>query len=130
QGAGYFISAVPGATNYAWTVSGGTIASGQGSASITVNWNGAGSGNVSVLPSGVCGTAVSATSLSVTVNANPTVNINAAPSATVCQGTSVTLSASATAGTGGNQLLSYLWSNGSTATSIFTTTSNTRNVTV
>jgi hypothetical protein len=33
---------------YAWSVSGGTIVSGQGSSAVTVGWNGSGSGNVTV----------------------------------------------------------------------------------
>ena len=37
-----------GMTNYAWTISGGIIASGQGSNSITVNWGAQGAQNISV----------------------------------------------------------------------------------
>ncbi|MEA3447999.1 MAG: T9SS type A sorting domain-containing protein [Bacteroidota bacterium] len=43
---------------YNWTVTGGTIASGDGTASITVDWGAAGTGNVSVVAQdGTCGNA-------------------------------------------------------------------------
>ncbi|WP_111707883.1 GEVED domain-containing protein [Lutibacter citreus] len=41
---------------YTWTITGGTIASGQGTNSITVNWDAAGNGNLSVVGSNGCGT--------------------------------------------------------------------------
>ncbi len=45
----------PRATAYQWTVTGGTLASGQGTAAITVNWGAAGAGAVSaVATSGEC----------------------------------------------------------------------------
>jgi PKD repeat protein len=51
----YSIASVTGATNYTWSVpSDATIASGQGSTSISVNF-GTTSGNVTVLPSNICG---------------------------------------------------------------------------
>jgi len=67
---GYSISSVSGATNYTWTVpSGASIASGQGTTSITVNFGcGASSGNVTVTPSNGSGSGGSS-SLPVTVAA-------------------------------------------------------------
>ena len=47
-GVAYFIEK-PRATAYQWTVTGGTIAGGQGTAAITVNWGAAGAGAVSAL---------------------------------------------------------------------------------
>jgi len=54
-GVAYSIDAVPGATDYTWTVpTGATIASGQGTTGITVNF-GTSSGNVSVRAENDCG---------------------------------------------------------------------------
>ena len=55
SGVTYSVPTGTGAT-YAWTVTGGTIASGQGSNSITVNW-GTTDGTVSVLKTLACGSA-------------------------------------------------------------------------
>jgi hypothetical protein len=72
-GVGYSISAVGGATSYIWTVpSGASVASGQGTTSITVNWGSSG-GNVTVTPANANGCTGNSSSLSVTVNPNPLV---------------------------------------------------------
>jgi hypothetical protein len=53
----YSCASVAGATSYQWSVLGGSIASGQGTSSITVNWNNSGTtGSLSVAASNVCGT--------------------------------------------------------------------------
>ena len=67
-GVAYSIPAVSGATTYTWTVpTGATIASGQGSNSILVNYAcGASSGNLSVTASNACGSG-GTNSMSVTV---------------------------------------------------------------
>ncbi|MFN7329626.1 MAG: beta strand repeat-containing protein, partial [Bacteroidota bacterium] len=58
---------------YAWTVSGGSIASGAGSNSITVNWGAAGSGSVNLIETiTATGCATTATVFNVTVNPLPT----------------------------------------------------------
>ena len=69
QGVAYSIAAVPGANNYTWTVpNSATIASGQGSTSITVNFT-TGSGAISVTANDTCG---SSAAQSLTVSAgNP-----------------------------------------------------------
>ncbi len=73
NGVAYSISNVNGATTYAWTAPAGTsIASGQGSTSITVNW-GSTSGLVAVTPANANGCNGTAATLSVTVNPLPTV---------------------------------------------------------
>ena len=99
NGAGYSISNVSGATTYTWLVpSGASIASGQGTTSITVNFGcGATSGNVSVTPSNPGGSGGSS-SLAVTVT-----NVGAAGSITgvsaVCTGqTGVAYSISSVSG--------------------------------
>jgi autotransporter-associated beta strand protein len=68
SGAGYSIASVSGATNYTWEApSGASVASGQGTTSITVNFGCAAvSGNVSVTPSNGGGSGGSS-SLAVTV---------------------------------------------------------------
>ena len=68
-GLGYSISSVSGATTYTWTVpSGASIASGEGTTSITVNYScSAVSGNVQVTPGNANGCTGTAGSLSVTV---------------------------------------------------------------
>ncbi|MGA2140239.1 MAG: glycosyl hydrolase family 28 protein, partial [Verrucomicrobiia bacterium] len=69
NGVSYSISSVSGATTYAWTVpSGASIASGQGTTSITVNYGcSAVSGNVTVTPSnGSCNGTLSSQVVTVT----------------------------------------------------------------
>jgi hypothetical protein len=99
SGAGYSIASVSGATTYAWVVpSGASVASGQGTTSITVNFGcGAISGNVSVTPSNPGGSGGDG-SLAVTVT-----NVSAAGLITgtsaVCTGqTGVAYSISAVGG--------------------------------
>ncbi len=107
---------------YTWSYSGtnATIASGQGTNSITVNYaTNATSGTWTVTPSNACGNGTAQT-LVVTVNAIPaTPTISGSPT-TFCSGGSVTLTSSA--GT------SYLWSNGATTQAINVTTSGSYSV--
>ena len=72
SGVAYIIPAVSGATSYTWTVpSGASIASGQGTTSIVVDYSCvAVSGNISVTANNDCGTS-GARTLPVTVNAAP-----------------------------------------------------------
>ncbi len=102
-GVSYSISAVSGATTYTWTVpSGASVASGQGTISITVNW-GSTSGNITVTPSNSCNTGT-ANSLAVTVN--PAVTANAGTDATTCVGETITLNG--TPG-GGDGTYTFTW---------------------
>lgn len=64
NGLAYSVTAITGYT-YTWVITGGTLASGQGTSAITVNWSGAGSGQVEVTASNGCGSA-SPVTLSVT----------------------------------------------------------------
>lgn len=67
----YSITTVPGATNYNWTVSApASIASGQGTPAISVNWGNAPSGSVCVNLTSVCGISPD-TCLPVQINAAP-----------------------------------------------------------
>jgi autotransporter-associated beta strand protein len=90
--------------NYAWTVAGGAIASGAGTASITVNWAAAGAGTVQLVETVIAtGCSTSTPNYNVTINPNPTPSILGLNS--VCAGqTGVTYT---TANVGGN---SYAWS--------------------
>ncbi|QKG56903.1 gliding motility-associated C-terminal domain-containing protein [Hymenobacter sp. BRD128] len=58
----------PRATAYQWTVTGGTIASGQGSANITVNWGTAGAGAVRAVATNAVGCQSDAFTLPVIIN--------------------------------------------------------------
>lgn len=73
QGIHYTIPAIPGVTNYVWTVpAGAVIASGQNTTNITVNFDsGSTSGNVSVYGTNTCGTGAASDPLPVTVNPLP-----------------------------------------------------------
>jgi PKD repeat protein len=86
----YSISTVSGATGYNWTVPvGATVASGQNTASITVDF-GTNSGNVSVTPTNSCGNGGQA-SKAVTIapcGSAPVANFSANPT-TICAGESI-----------------------------------------
>ncbi len=89
-GVSYSISSVSGATSYNWTVpSGASVASGQGTTSITVNF-GTTSGNVSVTPVNSCGNGGN-NSVAVTVSAcgsAPVADFSGSPT-TICEGSTV-----------------------------------------
>ena len=122
----YSISSVSGATIYTWAVpSGASIAGGQGTTSITVNW-GATSGNVMVTPANANGCTGILSSQAVTVN--PTLSCSVSPSsAAICAGGSQIFTVTPSSGTPG---YTYLWGDGSTGTSITTNTAGTYSVTV
>lgn len=115
----YSITSVSGATSYLWTVpTGAVVNSGQGTTNISVTFGGS-SGSITVTPSGTCGTG-NTSSLTVTVNAPPVVNLGA--DVTQCGGT-VSLNAQ-------NPGNVYVWSTGATTQSITVSTSGTYSVTV
>jgi T5SS/PEP-CTERM-associated repeat protein len=89
SGDAYSISSVSGATTYTWTVpSGATIASGQGTTSITVNYScSAISGTVQVTPSNANGCTGGAGNLSITVTSVGAAG-SISGSTAVCAGTS------------------------------------------
>ena len=102
-GVGYSISAVNGATTYTWAVpSGASVATGQGSTSITVDWGSTG-GNVTVMPANGNGCMGTGASLPVTVNLAPDVTSSPSPQTFCGVGTaSLFVSATGTA-------LTYQW---------------------
>ncbi len=83
-------------SSYAWTVTGGAIASGDGTSGITVDWGlTAGSGNVSVVAT--TGTCTQTLNQSVSINALSSITLSSNPS--ICLGaTSASLGYSATTG--------------------------------
>ena len=95
----YSVVNTPGST-YAWTITGGTILTGDGTNSITTNWSGSGNATISVTETNSFGCVGSAVSIPVTVNALPLAD--AGSSVGVCIGQSVQLNA-----TGG---VNYSWS--------------------
>lgn len=68
-----------GGSNYNWTVTGGTIATGQGTSSITVNWSGSGSVSVNISNQGSC--APTSCKLDVVLETPPTLTVE---DATLC----------------------------------------------
>ena len=101
------------AAAYAWS---------NGATTPTISVNAAGSFSVTLTGSNGC-TATSAAT-TVTLTSLPTANITTSGATSICQGSSVSLSA--TSGTG----YTYLWSNGATAQTITATASGAYSVTV
>jgi hypothetical protein len=58
-------------SNYAWTITGGVVASGAGTNSITVNWGSVGLGNVSVVETSASGCVGTAVNKGVTISSTP-----------------------------------------------------------
>ncbi|MCC6278958.1 MAG: proprotein convertase P-domain-containing protein [Saprospiraceae bacterium] len=75
----YSFPAITGATGYAWSVTGGTIVSGQNTTSIVVNWGAGAGGNVCASALSTCGTGPQAC-FPVVVNALPVANAGATAS--------------------------------------------------
>jgi gliding motility-associated-like protein len=104
-GVTYSVSNVA-STNYTWTVpAGASITSGANTNAITVNF-GASAGTVSVIAVGTCGTATA----SINVSLNPPLSLTVTPNAaSICAGSSTTLTASGAT--------SYTWSPAATLSS-------------
>ena len=81
----YSVTAVPGATSYTWTVpTGATVASGQGTEAISINWGTAASGQVCVTANNDCGSSAQAC-YNITIDETPASPI-APADATICAG--------------------------------------------
>ncbi|MGL2964505.1 PKD-like domain-containing protein [Flavobacterium sp. RSB2_4_14] len=139
NGVTYSVPAIANASGYVWTLpSGATIASGNNTNAITVDFNtSAVSGNITVLGTNACGNGIISANFPVTINPLPIAAGNITGSATVCQGqNSVIYSVPAiTYATG------YTWvlpsgatitagSNTNTITVAFSTTAVSGNITV
>ncbi|MDP3928569.1 MAG: hypothetical protein Q8R57_06065, partial [Bacteroidota bacterium] len=111
----YAIAANAGRT-YQWTINGGTITSGQGTASVTVQWTSAGTGTLVAYDSvNATGCATSSSIYSVTVN--PIISANSITgNQTICTGSTPT-SFVGTSPAGGNGSYSYLWESSTTSAS-------------
>lgn len=98
----YTTAAISGA-DYTWSVTGGTIASGQGSNSIQVDWGASGPGSVEVFATNAQGCSSAIVTLPVTIAALPVAN--AGLDVAICQGQSTGLGGSPTGPAGS----SYAW---------------------
>jgi gliding motility-associated-like protein len=99
----YSVNAFPGYT-YTWTVTNGTILSGQGTGSIGVNWPNVGSGTVSVTGISDCGCPSASIDTTVTILSAPIAD--AGNDTTICLGDSVLIGGSPTGPLG----TIFLWS--------------------
>ena len=118
SGVTYTIAAVPGATNYTWTVpAGAAITAGSGTTSITVNYSlTAANGAVTVFASNSCGSGpASSEAVSVNIKPNTPLIIANGGSTLFCEGGSVLL-------TGPTVGYNYLWSPGGITTQTNTVT--------
>lgn len=95
----YTVASVPTASGYNWTISGGgTIASGQGSNSITINWTTSGGPyQVSVVAQNNCGSSTAQT-MDVTVQPSPTAPTVTTSGDTICEGETATITATGSTG--------------------------------
>ncbi|GAB3634825.1 hypothetical protein GCM10027422_04150 [Hymenobacter arcticus] len=120
-GIGYSIKN-PRSTAYQWTVTGGTIASGQGSTSITVNWGAAGTGAVRATTSNAQGCVSAAFTLPVLIN-QVLQTVKPTGPVSVCQADGpYTYSTPAIAGS------SFAWQLFGTATGTLVSTGNTTSI--
>ncbi len=83
----YSVSASSG-TSFTWTVTGGTITSGQGTNVVNVNWGNGPNGSISVIGYNSKGCASTSITLNVFIQS---VVVNAGPNSAICLGNSVTL---------------------------------------
>ena len=100
----YSISAVSGASGYNWTVSGGSIVSGQGTTSISVYFNAGTSATVSVASRNSCGNTSAYTTKSISINTTPSQPGTISGTASVCEASTYLYSISPVSGA-----TSYTW---------------------
>ncbi len=81
-GSTYFVT--PPGGNYTWTVTGGVITSGQGTDVISIDWDSAGSGMITVIDTNSFGCAGTLQTLNVTINPLPVPSLIFGPD-TVCE---------------------------------------------
>ena len=113
-------------TAYTWTVLGGTIVSGQGTRTITVDWTETGAKSVSVSTVDANG-CIGAANFAVTVSQDPSVSLNT-NAAVLCQGENMTLTATVTGGAGAPTFQWYSSSNNTTWDKIEGATASTYDV--
>lgn len=99
----YFVTPVVG--NYLWTVAGGTIASGQGTDSVFVNWDSAGTGTITVIDSNSFGCHGVLQTLTVTISPVPVTSPIIGPDS-VCENSTTSYSVTSSAGSTYNWIVS------------------------
>lgn len=97
SGVVYSVDTIPGYT-YDWSVSGGNLISGNGSDSIVVDWDSAGTGNIQVEGINANGCPSDPVSKNVTITGLP--DAKAGPDTSICLGDSITIGGSPTAASG------------------------------
>jgi hypothetical protein len=112
QGASDVVYTTPAAEGdgYEWTITGGSLLSGQNSNEVTVSWEDAGTGAVSVAEMNLSTGCQATSSMDVTINPLPVVNIGNDTS--ICHNHSLTLNA------GNPDAQSWAWSTGETTQTI------------
>jgi hypothetical protein len=115
------IASPTGLTNYVFR-SGATIIGTSASGTITINNLPQGTNNITCTATNAQGLPVASNVLTVEITAGLSVSVTATGNTTICQGDTVTLTASPTG--------TYLWSNGATSASVAITTAGTYTVTV
>ena len=111
------VTAVGGSLTYSWrrggiaVVNGGVI-SGQGTATLTLtNATAANAGSYDVIVSGACGTSVTSSAVTVSINALPAISVQPTTPAATCSGTGTQIMSVTATGTG----LTYSWRKGGIA---------------
>ena len=100
---GQAYSVTPLVGNYTWTISNGTIVSGQGSATVNVNWDSAGTGILTVVDTNTFGCPGIPQTITVTINPLPLTSAISGPDS-VCENSLATYSVTQNAGS------TYNWS--------------------
>src|SRR4029078_6567056 len=86
---GQVYSVAPPVGNYTWSVTNGTIIAGQGTASVNVNWDSAGTGTLSVVHTNAFGCPGILQTINVTINPLPVTSAISGPDS-VCENSAVT----------------------------------------
>jgi len=86
---GVVYSVISTSGNYIWTVTNGTITSGQGTDSVNVHWDTAGTGTITVVDTNAAGCAGTPQTLTVTINPIPTTSLINGQD-TVCENSTIT----------------------------------------
>ncbi|TAH41806.1 MAG: PKD domain-containing protein [Bacteroidetes bacterium] len=82
---GIYYDVTPSGGNYTWTITGGTITGGQGGSIITVNWDSAGTGSLSVVDTNSFGCPGNTENITVVINALPDSTTGIQGPVTVCE---------------------------------------------
>ena len=101
--------------NYQWTVTGGSLQSGQGTNSIAVNWGAGSTGTITLLATVVQTGCTATGQLSVALQVAPTVSITASANTSLCEGDRLFIAAT-------SGFTSYKWSSGEITDVITVTT--------